>query len=118
VARTTARNVTCFLREGFAVATWTSPYDGVSAVTVDPDGMVRSALPIGDSPLPAADPIFGMAVEVGGRAMNLLFPYPGVCCAHGLVKREEGHYWQPDTSCPCGLEPIGPNRARERGEAR
>ena len=78
MAGTTVRNVTHFLREGFAVATWTNSYDGVSAVTVDPDGMVRSALPV-------ADPMFAMALELGGRAMNLLFPYPGICCAHGLV---------------------------------
>jgi hypothetical protein len=107
MAETTVRNVTHFLREGFAVATWANPYDGVSAVTVGTDGMVRSALPV-------ADPMFGMALEVGGRAMNLLFPYPGICCAHELVKREEGHCWQPATSCACGLEPIGPNPARDR----
>jgi hypothetical protein len=106
VAKTTVRNVTRFLRDGSAVATWSNPYDGVSAVTADADGMVRSALPVDD-------PMFAMALEVGGRAMNLLFPYaPGTLCAHGLVKREKGHYWQPATSCGCGLNPIGPNPAR------
>lgn len=108
MAKTTAANVARFLKDGCAVATFTNPYDGVSAVTVDRDGMVRSALPIGHGYHE-----FGMAFELDGRAMNLLFPSPGICCAHGLVKREDGHYWQPETSCACGLEPIGPNPARE-----
>jgi hypothetical protein len=108
MAATTAGTVTGFLRKGYAVATWTNPYDGVSAVTVDADGMVRSALPIGD------EPRFAMALETGGRAMNLLFPSPGICCAHGLVKRDKHNtYWQRDTSCACGLDPIGPNPPRD-----
>jgi hypothetical protein len=110
MAKTTTANVTRFLKDGCAVATWTNPYDGVSAVTVDRDGMVRSALPIADGYHQ-----FGMALELDGRAMNLLFPYRGGgLCAHGLVKRDEhNRYWQPRTSCDCGLEPVGANPARE-----
>jgi hypothetical protein len=104
VAAMNEATVTRFLKGGYAVATWTNPYDGVSAVDVDPDGMVRSALPVDDHG-------FGMALEVGGRAMNLLFPYvPGQLCAHGLVKRTPGDYWS--GVCDCGIEPIGPNPAR------
>lgn len=106
MAKMTAGTVSRFLGDGWAVAGFTNPYDGVSAVTVDADGMVRSAMPV-DSHR------FAMALEVGGRAMNLLFPYPGVCCAHGLVKRKRADDWQPGTSCPCGQEPISPNPARK-----
>jgi hypothetical protein len=106
MAKMTAGSVAQFLGAGWAVAGFSNPYDGVSAVAVDADGIVRSALPVND-------PGFGLALEVGGRAMNLLFPYPGICCAHGLVKRDRAGYWQPGTSCACGQDPIGPNRPRE-----
>lgn len=105
MAKTTAGTVTHFLREGFAAATWANPYDGVSAVSVDADGMVRSALPVGD------DPMFAMALETGGRAMNLLYPFPGICCAHGLVKRGKDDC-RPAGTCACGLEPVAPNPPR------
>jgi hypothetical protein len=108
MAKTTVTAVTRFLRDGYAVATWTNPYDGVSAVTVDPDGLVRSALPIAPG-----YHRFGLAFEISGRESNLLYPYPGNgLCAHGLVKRERAGHWQPHTSCDCGIEPIGPNPPR------
>jgi len=107
MAKTTARTVTSFLREGSAVATWANRFDGVSAVSVDADGMVRSALPIDD------DPMFAMALETGGRVMNLLYPSPGICCAHGLVKRGKDDCW-PAGTCACGLEPVAPNPPRDK----
>ena len=101
-----ARTVAQFLRDGWGVAGFTGRYDGVSAVTVDGDGMVRSALPVDGGR-------FAMALEVGGRAMNLLFPYPGSCCAHGLVKDERAAGSDRSSTCGCGIDPIGPNPARE-----
>jgi hypothetical protein len=105
-------NVTRTLNAGCAADATATPYDGISAVTVGPDGKVRSLLPI-----PPGCHDFGLAVEVGGRAMNLLRPYPGACCIHGLVKRDPADpaSWnQPHTSCACGQEPVGQNPARER----
>ena len=100
-------NVARCLKAGYAAAAFTSPYDGVSAVEVDPDGMVRSVLPAGGHDV-------GLVIEVGGRAHNLLFPYEGNhLCAHGLVRREQAGHWQPHTSCPCGQAPINRNQVRE-----
>lgn len=59
--------------------------------------MVHSALPV------AGDPEF---------AMNLLFPSPGTCRAHGLVKRSTDSYGKPCGSCPCGQVPAAPNPPR------
>lgn len=102
-----APTVARFLEDGYAVFTVTSPYDCVSAVTADEDGMVRSCLPVDGHK-------FGLALEVGGRAMNLLYPYPGGSglCAHGLVKRPQLGSDQSAT-CGCGLDPIAPNPARK-----
>jgi len=106
MAEMTAETVSRFLREGWAVYGVVDPYDGVSAVTVDPDGKFRASLPVDGHR-------FALAAELGGRAMNLLFPYPGShLCAHGLVKRTEASPW-PTGSCACGLEPIAPNPPRE-----
>lgn len=105
MAKTDVPTVTRFLRDGYGVATWTTPYDGVSAVDIDPDGMVRASLPVDGHR-------FAEALEVGGRAMNLLYPSPGICCAHGLVKDGPvGSGWP--GGCSCGQEPIGANPARE-----
>lgn len=107
MALTNTATVTRFLRDGHGVATFTNPYDGASAVDIDPDGMVRSSLPVDDHK-------FALAIEAGGRAMNLLFPYTrDGLCAHGLVKgeRQPGSYRA--GACDCGLDPIAPNPARE-----
>lgn len=108
MAKLTALNVTRIIKNGNAACTFTNPYDGVSAVTVDPDGMVRSVLPVG-----AGYHDFGLALEVGGRAMNLLHPYStGGLCIHGLVKRERtvGSYLV--GTCDCGIEPVSVNPPR------
>lgn len=107
MAEMTASEVARFLGNGWAVAGFTNPYDGVSAVSVDADGMVRSAMPVGGHR-------FAMAMEVGGRAMNLLFPYSGGnLCAHGLVGQQRDRYGKLHGQCPCGQQPIGPNPAQE-----
>lgn len=103
---TNGHNIARILRNGYAAVTFTSPYDGYSAVEVGQDGMVRSTIPV-------ADHDFALAMEVGGRAMNLLRPWSGgIVCAHGLVRRERSGDWQPATSCGCGQEPIDRNPER------
>lgn len=100
-------NVANALKDGCAVYATASPYDGVSAVAIDPDGRVRSLLPI-----PHRYHEFALAAEVGGRAMNLLLPSPGVCCAHGLVKREREPGWE--RTCGCEQENLDQNPERVR----
>lgn len=103
-------NVARILERGWAAAADTSPYDGYSAVKdcIGPDGLVRTVIPV-------LGHDYGLAAEVGGRAMNLLMPYPGVCCIHGLVKydpADPGCLNQPHTACACGQEPIDRNPER------
>src|SRR5215469_16251517 len=96
-------NVAHVLKRGWGAYATTSPYDGVSVVEIDPDGMVRSLLPVGRGS-------FALAVEVGGRAHNLLFPYShDKLCGHGLVS--DG-FW-PGVGCDCGPAPIDRNPIRK-----
>ncbi len=103
---TTPQNIARALRGGWSVATFTHPHDGYSAVPVDADGMVRTTVTVAPD-----DHALGVALEVGGRAYNLLYPSPGICCIHGLVHRTASTPWE-YASCPCGQAPLDANPAR------
>jgi hypothetical protein len=106
---TNGYNIARILRAGWGAYTITEPHDGVSAVPVGADGMFRAVIPVGR--------MFALAAELDGRAMNLLFPYPGICCAHGLVRRELVCGADQSATCACGQEPIGVNPPRDAGRA-